>query len=153
MWAVQEWQVPACKHTSWVVAGRQQDTAGSFPYPNDVAGCGCAEDAILTDKQLLDTIGGTDLGNQLSDFWVPVTSVTANHENRSVNTLRNGLENAGDKGFRVVVLLEDLDLLTQTRTVEKIRLALTEFGSFEMAWLSFNGRPGYPGWSCGVRRV
>jgi hypothetical protein len=118
-----------------------------------VAGCGCAEDAILTDKQLLDTIGGTDLGNQLSDFWVPVTSVTANHENRSVNTLRNGLENAGDKGFRVVVLLEDLDLLTQTRTVEKIRLALTEFGSFEMAWLSFNGRPGYPGWSCGVRRV
>jgi hypothetical protein len=81
------------------VAGRQQDTAGSFPYPDDVAGCGCAEDAILTDKQLLDTVGGTNLGNQLSDLRVPVAAVTANDEGRALNALRDGLKDAGDEGF------------------------------------------------------
>jgi hypothetical protein len=121
------------------VAGRQQDTTGSFPYPNDVAGCGCAEDAILTDQQLLDTVGGTNLGDQLSDLWVPVTPVTANDENRAVNTLRDGLENAGDEGFRVVVLLEDPDLLTQTRTVEEqistVRAGELRDGMVELQWV------------------
>jgi hypothetical protein len=94
------------------VAGSQQDTAGSFPYPNDMAGCGCAENAILTDQQLLDTVGGANLGNQLSDLWVPVAAITADDEDGAVNALRNRLEDAGNEGFRVVILLEDLDLLT-----------------------------------------
>jgi hypothetical protein len=93
------WQVSACKHTSWVVAGRQQNTAGSFPYPDDVAGCRCAEDAILTDEQLLDTVGGTNLRNQLSDLRVPVAAVSANDEGRALNALRDGLKDAGDEGF------------------------------------------------------
>jgi hypothetical protein len=112
------------------VAGRQQDAAGSFPYPNDVAGCGCAEDAILTDKQLLDTVGGTNLGNQLSNLGVPVAAITANDEDGAVDALRNGLEDAGDEGFRVVVLLEDLDLLTQARTVGQGELALLKFWGY-----------------------
>jgi hypothetical protein len=122
--------VPACGHTSRVVAGRQQDAAGSFPYPNDVAGCGCAEDAILTDKQLLDTVGGTNLGNQLSNLGVPVAAITANDEDGAVDALRNGLKDAGDEGFRVVVLLEDLDLLTQARTVGQGGLALLKFWGY-----------------------
>jgi hypothetical protein len=108
------------------VAGRQQDAAGSFPYPNDVAGCGCAEDAILTDQQLLDTVGGTNLGDQLSDLWVPVAAITANDEDGAVDALRNGLEDAGNEGFRVVVLLEDPDLLAQARTGKEGRLARLE---------------------------
>jgi hypothetical protein len=105
------------------VAGRQQDATGSFPYPNDVAGCGCAEDAILTDQQLLDTVGGTDLGDQLSDLWVPVAAITSNDENGAVDALGNGLKDAGNEGLRVVILLEDLDLLTQARTGREGRLA------------------------------
>jgi hypothetical protein len=62
------------------VAGSQQDTTSGLAYADDVASSWCAEDAILTDQQLLDAIGGTDLGDQLSDFGVPVTTVTTDDE-------------------------------------------------------------------------
>jgi hypothetical protein len=45
-----------------------------------MAGGGCAENAVLSDQELLDTVCGTDLGDQLSDFWVPVTTITSNDE-------------------------------------------------------------------------
>jgi hypothetical protein len=62
--------------TSWVVTSRQQDTTRGLAYPDDVAGCWCAQDAILADQQLLDSIGGTNFGDQLSDLRVPVATIT-----------------------------------------------------------------------------
>lgn len=68
------------RHTSRVVARSQQDATSGLAYADDVAGGRCAEDAILADQQLLDSIGGTNLGNQLSNLWVPVATVTSNDE-------------------------------------------------------------------------
>jgi len=81
-----------------------------------VTGCRCAHDTVLTDQELLNAIGSTNLGNGLGDLWVPVTAIAANDEERAINALGDGLEDAGDESFRVVLLLEDLDLLAETRT-------------------------------------
>lgn len=81
-----------------------------------MAGSGGTENAILTDQELLDAICCADLSNQLGDLRIPVTSVAANDEERALNTLRDRLEDAGDERLRVVRLLENLDLLAETRT-------------------------------------
>lgn len=77
----------------------------------------CAHDTILTDQELLDAIGSTNLGNGLGDLWVPVPAITTDNEERALDALRDGLEDTGDESLRVVLLLEDLDLLAETRTV------------------------------------
>jgi hypothetical protein len=100
------------------VAGGQKDTASGFAYPDDVTGCGCAENTVLADQELLDTVSGTNLGDQLSDLGVPVTTVTTDNEGWARYALGDGEQDAGNEGLWVVVLLEDLDLLAETRTVE-----------------------------------
>jgi hypothetical protein len=77
-------------------------------------GSGGAENAILANDELLDTVCGTNLCNGLGDLGVPVTAVTTNDEGRVLDTLGDGEEDAGDERLRVVLLLEDLDLLTKT---------------------------------------
>lgn len=62
------------------MTGGQQDTTGSFAYPDDVAGSWGTENAILADQELLDAVCCTDLGDQLRDLWVPVTAVTTDDE-------------------------------------------------------------------------
>jgi hypothetical protein len=69
------------------VAGSQQDTAGSLPYPDNVAGCGCAENAVVADQQLLDAVRSTHLGDQLRDLGVPVAAITADDEERVLDAL------------------------------------------------------------------
>jgi len=98
------------------VAGCEEDTTSRFPYPDDVASGRCAHDAILADQELLDAIGSTDLGNGLSDLRVPVPTITADNEERTLDAFGDGLEDTGDESLRVVLLLEDLDLLAETRT-------------------------------------
>jgi hypothetical protein len=98
------------------VAGRQKDTAGRFPYPNDVAGGWCTQDAILADQELLDAVRSTDLSDQLSDLGVPVPAIATNDKERSSNALGDRLKDTSHKGLGVVVLLEDLDFLAETRT-------------------------------------
>jgi hypothetical protein len=100
------------------MAGCQQDTTSGLADPDDVAGRWCAENALLADQQLLDAVGSTDLSDQLSDLGVPVPAVAANDEGGAFNALGNGEQDAGNEGLRVVILLEDLDLLAQTRTVQ-----------------------------------
>lgn len=82
-----------------------------------MAGSGGAENAVLTDQQLLDTVCCTDFGDQLCHLGVPVTAVTTDDEESTLGTLWDRLEDAGDERLGVVLLLEDLDLLTKTRTV------------------------------------
>lgn len=38
------------------------------------------QDAILADQELLDTVGSTNLGNQLDNLWVPIPPVAADDE-------------------------------------------------------------------------
>lgn len=94
----------------------EEDTASGLPYPDDVAGSRSTEDTVLTDQQLLNAICCTDLGDLLGDLRVPETTVTTNDEESALSALRNRLEDAGDERFGVVFLLENLDLLTKTRT-------------------------------------
>jgi hypothetical protein len=103
--------------TTGVVTGSEKDTSRSLSYPDDVAGGGCAHDTILADEKLLDAIGSAHLSNGLGDLGVPVTAITTDDEECALNAFGNGLEDAGNKGLRVVFLLEDLDLLAETRTV------------------------------------
>ena len=99
------------------MTGGQQDTTGRLAHANQIAGRGGTHDTILADQQLLDTIGGGDLGDLVDHLIVVVTAITTNDEERALDTLRNGQENTRNEGFGVVGLLEDLDLLAEARTV------------------------------------
>ncbi len=61
------------------MAGGQENSACCFPLSNDVAGGWGGQDAILSDQQLLHTIGSTDLGNELDDLGVPETAVATDN--------------------------------------------------------------------------
>ena len=98
------------------MASSKQNTTSCLAYPDDVTGSWSTEDAVLADQELLDTIRSTDLGDELSDFWVPVAAISTDDKERSFSTLGNGLQDAGDEGLGVVLLLEDLDLLAEART-------------------------------------
>jgi hypothetical protein len=98
------------------VTGSQQDAARRLAYPDDMAGGRSAQDAVLTDQQLLNSVRGTNLGDQLGDFRVPVAAIAADDEERVLDALRDGQQDAGDKCLRVVVLLEDFDLFAEART-------------------------------------
>ena len=82
-----------------------------------MASCRSTQDAMLTDQKLLHTVRSSDLGNQLDDFRVPVSSITTNDQEAACNTLGNGKENTGDEGFGVVRLLKDDHLFPQARAV------------------------------------
>jgi hypothetical protein len=106
--------------TSRVVAGRQEDATSRLPYPDDVAGSWGAENAILSDQKLLDSVCGTDFGDELRDFGIPVTTVTTDDQERALDALGDRLEDAGNESLRVVLLLENLDLLAQARTSREL---------------------------------
>lgn len=92
------------------MTGRQQYAAGGTAFSDDMAGSGCGEDAFLSDQQLLHPISCTDLGYQLHHLGVVVTTISPDDEKASLDALGYGEEDAGDKGFAVIRLLEDFDL-------------------------------------------
>jgi len=72
-----------------------------------MAGRRCAQNAILPDEQLLDTVSRTDLYNQLDNFGVIISAVAADDEKRAFDAFRDGEEDRRDEGLAVVGLLED----------------------------------------------
>lgn len=74
---------------------------------------------MLTHEELLDTIGGTDLRNLLDNLRIVVTSIAGNDEGSTLSTLRDRQEDTSDEGFAIAGLLEDLDLLAKTRTIQE----------------------------------
>jgi hypothetical protein len=123
--------------TAGVVAGSEEDASSGLAFPNDMAGSGSRENAVLADQELLDTVGGTDLCDQLDDLGVPVATITTNDEEGAcvlsvssgistggsavrgrikltLSSLRYRQEDGGDKCLAVVWLLEDCDLLAKT---------------------------------------
>lgn len=92
----------------------QQDATSSFSQSDNVRGGWCAQDAIVSDNQLLHSICSSDLRNNLGDLWVPESAITTNNQCAALDTFGNGEESCCDEGFGVVRLLEDFDLLTKT---------------------------------------
>lgn len=64
------------------MAGRQENATGGIALADEVARCRGRQDAILADQELLDTVGSTDLGDQLDDLGVPEPAITADNEER-----------------------------------------------------------------------
>jgi len=50
----------------------------------------------------------------LGDLWVVVATISTNNEEGSLRAFRDRLDDRGNKVLRVVLLLENLDLLAQT---------------------------------------
>ena len=48
-----------------------------------MAGSWGGENAIVADDELLDTVGGTNLRNQLDDLGVPVTTIASDNKGRA----------------------------------------------------------------------
>ena len=71
-----------CCHTAGVVARRQQDASRGLALANDMAGRWRRQDAVLADQQLPDTVGSSDLGDQLDHLGVPEAAVAANDQER-----------------------------------------------------------------------
>lgn len=101
------------------MTGSQQNATGGTAFSDNMAGSGGGEDAILPDQHLLDPIRCTDLGYQLYDLGVVVTTISTNDEEAPLDALGYGEEDAGDEGFAVVWLLEDFDLFSKTRPGKK----------------------------------
>jgi len=66
--------------TTRVVGSSQKDTSGGLLDTDDVRGSRGAENAILSNDELLDTVCSTDLCNQLRNLGVVVTSITTDDE-------------------------------------------------------------------------
>lgn len=96
------------------MTGGEEDASSSLPLANDMTGSRSGKNAVLADQELLDTIGSTDLGNQLNDFGVVEATIAADDEESTLGTLWYGEEDGCDESLAVVWLLENGDLLTKT---------------------------------------
>ena len=99
--------------TTWIVTCGQENTARSFPFPNNVTSGWCAEYAILPYQELLDTVCCPDFGNQLHHLRVVVSSISSNDQEAAFRTFRDRQEYASDERLAVMWFLEDCDPLTE----------------------------------------
>ena len=97
------------------MAGCEQDASCCFALADDMAGGWRAEDAILTDKELLDPVRCSNLCDLLHDFRIVESAVSSNDQECACCTFGNGQENGSNEGFAVMWLLEDCDLLAEPR--------------------------------------
>lgn len=103
--------------TTGVVGGSQQDSSSRTSLADDVRSSRSRQDSVLTNEDLLHSVRGCNLGDNLDSLGVVVTSVSTNNEESTLSSLRDRLEKGGDEGLGVVRRLERFDLLTETRTV------------------------------------
>ena len=87
-----------------------------------MAGCWSTQDPILSNKQFLDSIGSSDFGNQLHNFWVVVSTITTNYEKSIFWSLGDSMENGSDEVLGVMWLLKHYDLLAETGATQYINL-------------------------------
>ena len=66
--------------TAGVVGSSQKDTTSGFLDADNVRRSRGAENAVLSNDELLDTVGCANLCNDLSDLGIPVATITANDE-------------------------------------------------------------------------
>jgi hypothetical protein len=121
--------------TTRVVASSQKDTSGSLAQTDDMTGSRGGKNAVLADDELLDTVGGTNLGNKLDNLGVPVSAVATDNKKRAYQLIRSWLvlqsnwlhtlnsfgnrkQDAGDEGLAVVRLLKDSDLFAKAGAID-----------------------------------
>ena len=110
------------------MTGSEQNAAGSFSLADNMTGGGCAQNAILSNKKLLDPIGAPNLRNSLHDLRVPIASVSTDDKKAAFDAFWYREEYACDKRFAVMGLLEDLDFFAKTRSEISHLLALIHLG-------------------------
>jgi hypothetical protein len=116
------------------MACSQQNASSGFPYANYMTGSRSAEDAIVSDYQLIGTIRSADFGNQLCDFGVPVSSISSNDKCAPFYAFRDGEKDAGNETLAVVGLLEDFDFLSEAGAEKAVRISL-ESSNVSMLWM------------------
>lgn len=109
------------------MAGSKEDTARGIAFPNNVAGSRSTQNPILSDQQFFDSVCSSDLGNQLHGFGVVVTPISPDNQEATIDALGNREQNTGNERFAVVVLLEDGNLLSKTRTLSSISTWVSSF--------------------------
>ncbi len=78
--------------TAGVMASSEENSSGGLAKADNMAGGRSGKDAVLTDKELLDTVGGANLGDQLDDLGVPVASIPPNHQERAYSSCSHQLQ-------------------------------------------------------------
>lgn len=73
------------------MASGQKDASSSLAQTDDMAGSWSGEDTVVTDEELLDTIGGTNLGNELDHLRVVVAAIATDDEKRAYQFIRSRL--------------------------------------------------------------
>lgn len=67
----------------------QENTTSSLALPDNMTSGRSAQDAMLADEKLLHAVGSSNLGNQLDDLGVPVSPITTNDQEASLDTFWN----------------------------------------------------------------
>ena len=65
------------------MASSQEDTSSGFSLANDMARSRGTENAVLSDQELLDSVSCPNLGNQLNDLGVVVSSIPTDDKKAS----------------------------------------------------------------------
>jgi hypothetical protein len=97
-----------------VVARSQQDTTISLLAPDQSRDSRGGKNRVLTKDNVLDTVTGSELEDDLHGLRGEVSSVTTNNESLAFGSTGHGGQGSLDKVLGVVLLLEDLDSLSQT---------------------------------------
>jgi hypothetical protein len=71
------------------MASSQKDTTSGLALPDDMASCRSTQDSMLADQKFLYAICSSNLGNQLDNLGVPVSSITTNDQEASLDTFWN----------------------------------------------------------------
>lgn len=72
------------------MAGSEQNTTSSLSDTDNMAGSRGAENSILTDQKLLDTICSTNLCNELDHLRIPVSAISAYNQESTFSTFGDG---------------------------------------------------------------
>jgi hypothetical protein len=88
-----------------VVTCREENTASSFIFPNDVGSGGSRKDPVFPDDEFLDAIGRSDLQDDLNGVMAEETSVSTNDQSRAF-----GIDRAERRLYKVLrVVLFSVD--------------------------------------------
>jgi len=83
----------------------EKDAASSFVFPYDVGSGGSREYTVFSDNKFLDTIGRTDLQDDLNGLGAEETSISSNDQGRAFGIDR--AEDRLDEILRVVLISLD----------------------------------------------
>ena len=95
------------------MASSEKDTASGFPFPDDMTCRRCTQNTILADQKFLHAVCCAYLRNQLGDFGIVVSAISADDQEAPFYAFRYREEDAGNESLAVVGLLKDGDLFTK----------------------------------------